>query len=58
MIWGYCIYKENSGDEKYCKYIDTSFNKYIYYEKRANKDRGVNRYCYNKFIRNKFNKEY
>ena len=58
MIWRYSTYKENIGDEKYCKYIDTSFNRCIYYNKRANKDKRVNRYCYNKFIRNKFNKGY
>lgn len=58
MIWGYCTYKENSCDEKYCKYIDTSYNKYIYYEKRVDKDRGVNRYCYYKSIRKKFDKKY
>lgn len=54
MIWRYSIYKENIGDEKYCKYIDTSFSKYIWVDKK----RGFNRYCYNKFIRSKFDKEY
>lgn len=58
MMWGYSIYKGYSGGEQYCKHIDTSFSKSIYYKDKVYKKKVYKRYCYNKFIREKFNKEY